>query len=139
MIEISYDFVEERAEGFDASSFTIWLKKVLSNYEIQKASLAYVFVSDDFLLDINKTHLNHDYYTDIITFNYNEENSLAGEMYISLDRIRENAVDFSKGDFLMELSRVMVHGVLHLLGYNDQTEEDERIIREQEDICLRLK
>lgn len=139
MIEISYDFVDVKAEGFNPSECSVWLKKVLENYNVSNVSLSYVFVSDEYLLGINQEHLGHDYYTDIITFNYNEEDSLSGEMFISLDRVRENAEEFSKGIFLTELSRVMVHGVLHLLGYNDHTEEEEKIIREQEDICLNLK
>jgi probable rRNA maturation factor len=82
----------------------------------------FVFVDDDYLLEMNKSHLGHDYYTDIITFNMNEENSLCGEMYISVDRVKENADEFSKGDFMLELSRVMVHGALHLLGYDDHSD-----------------
>lgn len=139
MVEISYDFIDVKAEGFDSSVFNAWLEKALAHYRVSNASLSYVFVSDNFLLDINQKHLGHDYFTDIITFNYNEENSLAGEMYISLDRVRENAVEFSGGVFLTELSRVMIHGVLHLLGYDDHAEEDEKIIREQEEICLGFK
>ncbi len=139
MHNFSYEFLGVKIEGFVPSEFTIWLKKVMLHYEAIDSSLLFIFVDDDYLLDINKSHLGHDYYTDIITFNMNEENSLCGEMYISVDRVRENADEFSRGDFMLELSRVMVHGVLHLLGYDDHTDEDAETIHEQEDICLMLK
>lgn len=139
MHNFSYEFLGVKIEGFVPSEFTIWLKKVMLHYEVIDSSLLFIFVDDDYLLDINKSHLGHDYYTDIITFNMNEENSLCGEMYISVDRVRENADEFSRGDFMLELSRVMVHGVLHLLGYDDHTDEDAETIHEQEDICLMLK
>lgn len=139
MVNFSYEFHGVNVEGFVPSDYTIWLTKVLKRYNISNASLMFVFVDDEYLLEMNKSHLNHDYYTDIITFNMNEENSLCGEMYISVDRVRDNAVEFSNGDFILELSRVMVHGVLHLLGYDDHSESDEVVIREQEDLCLMLK
>lgn len=139
MVNVSYHFVDVTLEDFNPENYSLWLKKVLSTYKVDDATLEYVFVTDDYLLEMNKRHLNHNYYTDIITFNYNEGNSLSGEMYLSVDRIRENALEFSEGDFSNELSRVMVHGVLHLLGYDDKTEEDELKIREQENICLSLK
>lgn len=139
MVNVSYHFVDVALEDFNPENYSLWLKKVLKFYKVDIATLEYVFVTDDYLLEINKQHLNHNDYTDIITFNYNEGNSLWGEMYLSIDRIKENAIEFSGGDFSKELSRVMVHGVLHLLGYNDKTEEEELIIREQENICLSLK
>lgn len=139
MHSFSYDFHDVEVEGFVPSEFTIWLNRVMKHYKISNASLMFVFVNDEYLLKMNRSHLNHDYYTDIITFNMNEENSLCGEMYISVDRVRENAIEFSNGNFILELSRVMVHGALHLLGYDDHSESDEKIIREQEEICLMLK
>ncbi|MBL7899540.1 MAG: rRNA maturation RNase YbeY [Crocinitomicaceae bacterium] len=111
----------------------------MSHYGVKSARLEYVFVNDDFLLDMNKAHLQHDYYTDIITFNYNEENSLCGEMYISLDRVIENADKFCGGDFWSELSRVMIHGVLHLVGLNDKSKSEENEMRAAEEFCLSLK
>jgi len=139
MHNFSYEFQGVKAEGFVPSACTIWLKKVMQHYDVSESSLMFVFVDDEYLLEINKAHLNHDYYTDIITFNMNEGNSLCGEMYISLDRVKDNAGEYSNGDFNSELSRVMVHGVLHLLGYDDHTDKDEKVIREQEEICLMLK
>lgn len=139
MHNFSYEFLGVSVEGFNPSEFTVWLKKVMKHYAVKNVSLMFVFVDDEYLLEMNKARLGHDYYTDIITFNMNEENSLTGEMYISVDRVRDNSEEFANGDFWLELSRVMVHGALHLLGYDDHTEEDERMMRKQEDICLMLK
>lgn len=139
MVNVSYDFLNVKVDGFDPKNYTSWIKKVLLRHGISSARLGYVFVSDEYLLKMNQDHLNHDFYTDIITFNYNEENSLSGEMYISVDRVRDNADEFSGGDFERELSRVIIHGVLHLVGFDDQTDEDELRIREEEEACLSLK
>src|SRR3989344_3291603 len=100
MVNVSYNFLDVEVEGFVPENFTAWLERVATNYDIYDAELTYVFVSDMYLLEMNKTYLNHDYYTDIITFNNNEENSLFGEMYISVDRVKENAIEFEGGDFI---------------------------------------
>lgn len=139
MVNVSYNFLDVEIEGFVPEDFTTWLERVAANYNVNNVELTYVFVSDKYLLEMNKTYLNHDYYTDIITFNNNEENSLLGEMYISIDRVKENAVEFADGNFIKELSRVMVHGFLHLMGFDDHSDEDEKVIRQQEEICLKLK
>jgi probable rRNA maturation factor len=139
MVNVSYDFLEVKLDGFDSKKCTLWIKKVLSRHKVSNANLGYVFVSDEYLLKMNQEHLSHDFYTDIITFNYNEKDSLGGEMYISLDRVRDNANEFSGGDFDRELFRVIIHGVLHLIGFDDQTDEDELKIREEEEVCLSLK
>ncbi len=89
--------------------------------------ITYYFVSDDELLEINKSHLNHDYYTDIITFDYSTNKKLEGEIYVSIDRVRENS-----NDFIKELIRVMSHGVLHMLGFKDKSDEDIREMRSME-------
>lgn len=139
MVSLTYSFLDVKLKGFKRREYTAWIKTVLGHYGVKNAHLEYVFVNDDFLLDMNKAHLKHDYYTDIITFNYNEENSLCGEMYISLDRVIENADRFCGGDFWGELSRVMIHGVLHLIGLNDKSKSEVNEMRDAEDFCLRLK
>ena len=98
--------------------------------------LSLIFCSDDFLLEINKTHLDHDYYTDILTFSYNEKKTINGDLFISLDRVRENA-ESNKVEFLNELSRVVIHGILHLCGYNDKTPEETSLMREKESYYLK--
>ena len=110
------------------------LKKHIENiFNTEKKSLKYlnvIFCSDRYLLKINKQYLHHDYYTDVITFDLSQnKKEITGEIYISVDRIRENAGDYNK-TFREELNRVIVHGLLHLCGYNDKTAKDlKRIIR----------
>lgn len=99
--------------------------------------LNFIFCSDEYLLAINKTYLKHDYFTDIITFNYNEGDTVSGDIYISTDRIAENAKE-RNFPLELELRRVMIHGILHLLGYDDKDPASRAIMRAQEDFCLTL-
>lgn len=94
--------------------------------------LTYIFCSDDFLLDINQRYLQHDTFTDIITFDYSQDDLISGDIFISTERVRENAAAFEV-DFKHELARVMIHGVLHLLGFDDHSEEDKKKMRAEED------
>ena len=112
-----------------------WILHTIDKEVNQLKSLNIIFCDDEFLLKINQEYLNHDYYTDIITFDYNSE-EIEGELYISIDRVRENANDL-KVDFEQELHRVIIHGVLHLCGYGDKTEEEKKIIRCKEDSYLK--
>jgi metalloprotein, YbeY/UPF0054 family len=114
-----------------------WFTEVckLENKELAEVNL--IFMSDDDLLEMNRTHLDHDYYTDIITFDYCENDLILGDLFISVDRVRENAEDFNVS-FGEELKRVCVHGVLHLCGYGDKSEEDERLMRSKENEMLDL-
>ena len=98
--------------------------------------LDYVFCSDEYLLSINRSFLQHDYYTDIITFNLSEASSVEGEVYISIDRVRENASEH-RVSFRRELLRVMFHGVLHLCGYGDKKKREITIMRDKEEYYLR--
>jgi rRNA maturation RNase YbeY len=114
-----------------------WIEEAIENEGFSLARIDFVFCSDAFLLDINIRHLGHDFYTDIITFPLNEDPLLA-EIYISIDRVQENAAKL-KVTFDEELHRVMIHGVLHLCGYDDHEEEDVRIMRKKEEAYLRLR
>lgn len=96
----------------------------------------FIFCSDEYLLEINKKYLNHDFFTDIITFNFNKKDSIAGDLYISIDRVKENAIEFST-EFITELKRVIIHGVLHLLGHDDYLPELKNIIHKMEDDALK--
>lgn len=97
--------------------------------------ISIVFCSDDYLLEVNKSHLNHDYYTDIITFDYSEGDELSGDLMLSIDRIKDNALTH-KQLFFNELIRVIIHGHLHLIGYKDKTKEEALIMRNQEDLWI---
>jgi rRNA maturation RNase YbeY len=109
----------------------------LIDMENKKAgNISFIFCSDDFLLDMNKKHLSHDYYTDVITFDYTENRIVSGDIFISIERVKENADKFGVS-FVQELSRVMFHGVLHICGYGDKSEDEERIMREKENYYLK--
>lgn len=115
-----------------------WIASVIRTHTHSLNEISYIFCSDDHLLEINKLHLNHDYYTDIITFDHSEEDGLIeADIFISVDRVKENAT-VNTVSFEQEISRVMIHGVLHLLGFGDKTEEEKKLMREKEDACLSL-
>lgn len=111
-----------------------WLTSEIENLGFVVGNINYIFCSDDYLLEMNRKHLEHDYYTDIITFNYCEEKEIAGDMYISLDRIKENSVLLGTGD--SEIYRVIIHGVLHLCGFEDDTDDETETMRRKEDEAL---
>lgn len=119
------------------SKISDWIKKVVKREDGSLNSLNVIFCSDHYLLEINRDFLNHDYLTDIITFDYSEGRKLSGEIYISIDRVRDNAGGLNL-PFEIELRRVIIHGVLHLLGYKDKTASQKKIIRMKEDECLKL-
>jgi probable rRNA maturation factor len=115
-----------------------WITLTIEKKKRKTGELNFIFCSDDYLLNINKQYLNHDTYTDIITFDYSKEDTklpVSGDIYISIDRIKENAGKFSK-TFENELQRVIIHGVLHLLGYKDKTKIAKAEMTKQEDVCL---
>lgn len=112
-----------------------WLKAVAAEENRRIADISIIFCSDDYLLDINKKYLGHDYYTDIITFDYCESDKLSGDLFISIDTVRNNAEYYSV-NFDDELDRVIVHGLLHLVGYDDHTEEQTAQMRSMENHYL---
>src|SRR5687767_7371162 len=116
-----YFFKADVAFRFQGKSkISDWIKKVVKREGGRLANLNIVFCSDAYLLNINRDYLKHDYLTDIITFDYSEGKKLSGEIYISIDRVRENAKGLNL-TFEIELKRVIIHGILHLLGFNDKT------------------
>ena len=112
-----------------------WLKFVAESEAKRLGDISVIFCSDNFILDINIKYLQHDYYTDIITFDYCEGNRLSGDLFISIDSVRENA-SFYRVEFADELNRVIVHGLLHLIGYDDHSPEDIAVMREKENYYL---
>lgn len=139
MDEIDFNFVDISIPDFNPEFFVLWINEITKSYEMSIGSLNFIFCSDDYLLDMNKQYLNHDYFTDIITFNYNEENSLSGDVFVSYDRVIDNAVGFGNQNIHDELCRVMAHGVLHLVGFDDKTTEERTVMRENENRCLLLR
>ena len=115
-----------------------WLK-IVAGSEIRKiGDINVIFCSDNYILDVNMKYLQHDYFTDIITFDYCEGKVLSGDLFISVDCVRENSIEFGT-DFEEELHRVIVHGVLHLIGYDDHTEEDKKVMRQKENYYLQMR
>ncbi|MFD2698146.1 rRNA maturation RNase YbeY [Mesonia sediminis] len=108
-----------------------WINQIILSEKHRLGEINYVFCDDDFLLKINQDYLNHDTYTDIITFDYRVGRELFSDIYISTDRVKENAEKFGVS-FENELNRVMAHGILHLCGYGDATDAEKRIMREKE-------
>lgn len=138
MASINYFSQKPRFKLKNSVKTSSWIKKTVKSEGASLISLNYIFCTDEYLREINIQFLNHKTYTDIITFNYNpSEGEIEGEIYISIDRVRENAKIY-KTDFTAELNRVMIHGVLHLLGYNDKTKSQKRSMREKEDSYLSL-
>jgi len=127
-------------EDFDKFSFkqykkTKWLKNCIYKYNKRVGDISFIFCSDSYILDINKKYLKHDYYTDIITFDNCVNNIINGDIYISIDTVKNNSKEY-KTAFFEELNRVMVHGVLHLIGFNDTTETEQIEMTKQENKCL---
>lgn len=114
-----------------------WLKEVILKEGKRVGDVSFIFCTDEYLLDVNKKFLDHDYYTDVITFDYVEGNIISGDIFISLDRVSENATGLSIS-FNDELNRIMVHGILHLLGYKDKSDNEKILMTEREDFFLKL-
>ena len=114
-----------------------WLSEVIISERKDEGEINYVFCDDDYLLEINQQYLDHDTLTDIISFDYSIGNELHGDIFISIERVRENATDFNVS-FEEELKRVLVHGILHYCGYKDKTAEDEKTMRLKEDEKIKM-
>lgn len=127
--DIDYIWDEEEATAN-------WIHTIITLEEEELRHLNIIWCTDEYLLGINKEHLDHDYYTDIITFHYDDD-VIDGELYISIDRVKENA-EVLEIPFKNELLRVVIHGVLHLCGYGDKTEEEINVMRSKEEACLFL-
>lgn len=115
-----------------------WLKTVAESEIRRLGNVNIIFCSDPYILDVNLKYLGHDYFTDIITFDYCEGKLLSGDLFISIDSVRENSI-FYNTEFEQELNRVIVHGILHLIGYDDHTESDIATMRAKEDYYLQLR
>ena len=112
-----------------------WINRAVKENNKQLGLISIIFFSDNYLLKINQDYLNHDYFTDIITFDYCEGNSVSGDLFISIDMIRANAEKFGV-EFIDELHRVIIHGMMHLVGFKDKTDEEAQVMRTQENYWL---
>jgi rRNA maturation RNase YbeY len=135
-IQFFYDDVGFRLKGI--RSIKLWIESTIKAEGKQLANISVIFCTDAILLQINTNYLHHKTLTDIITFDFTEENTLDGEIYISIERVKENAMKFHTS-FDLELNRVLIHGVLHLIGYSDKTSAQKRVMRKKENQYLSLR
>lgn len=128
------------AEGIELPSIqkqkiNRWIKETAAEYSKKTGEIAYVFCTDERILEVNKQFLNHDFYTDIITFDYSEGSLISGDIFISLETVRSNALEFGV-TFEMELQRILIHGILHLCGQDDKTPESRLEMTRKENLAL---
>ena len=139
---IHYNMISYQSDGvkmpeFNHRSTTAWIKAVAATYGRRVGEIGYMFVSDEKILEVNNQYLGHDYYTDIITFDYDEGDVIYGDIVISLDTVRSNAEQFGKA-YDDELHRVIIHGILHLCGINDKGPGEREIMEANEDKALAM-
>lgn len=132
---INYFFEDTNFKFNKRRATSKWLKSAIALENKKLGDVSIIYCSDDYLLEINKQYLSHDYYTDVITFNYCEGDLISGDIFISVDTIKANAEEYG-ASFENELCRVMVHGILHLIGYDDDCESNQLIMRQKEDFYL---
>ncbi len=133
MLEFNYELEFELGEE---AVYERWIKSIISEYGFELGDVSYIFCDDAYLLNINQQYLNHDDLTDIISFDYTDNKRISGDIFISIERVKENSQLFAV-DFNEELLRVMAHGILHFIGFNDKTENDSIEMRKNEEICIK--
>lgn len=135
---ITYNAEDVKLPTIKKRETTRWIKKVAATYGRKVGEIGYMFVNDEKILEVNNEYLGHDYYTDVITFDYCEGDNLNGDIVISLDTVRTNAEKFGK-TYEEELYRVIIHGILHLCGINDKGPGEREIMEENENKALALR
>jgi rRNA maturation RNase YbeY len=128
---------EVKMPAIDKSKVKSWIKAVAESYGRKTGDVSYVFCNDERILQVNNQYLQHDYYTDIITFDYSTITTISGDIFISLDTVKSNSEAF-KTDYSTELHRIIIHGILHLCGNDDKTPELRALMTEKENVALRL-
>ena len=134
MIHFFYENTEEKTE----ESIKTWIEKIITSEGKKLGEINYIFCDDEYLLHINQVFLQHDYYTDIITFDNVRGKTVSGEIFVSLQRIKDNASLISK-NYEEQKKRVIAHGILHLCGYKDKTDEQQKEMRAKEDYYLAIE
>jgi len=119
------------------TDYTDWINRVIVSEGFAVGQIDYIFCSDDYLVQLNEEYLNHDTFTDIITFDYTNGETISGDIFISTERVEDNAKKFDV-EFSNELKRVMSHGVLHLVGFGDKSEEERKVMREKEEEKIKM-
>lgn len=134
---IAYYAEEVKLPAIKKRETTAWIKEVAATYGMKTGDIAYIFCSDEKILEVNKQYLQHDYYTDIITFDYTEKDVISGDIFISLDTVKSNSLQFGT-DYTEELYRIIIHGILHLCGINDKGPGEREIMTEKENEALAI-
>lgn len=137
MSRINFFYEEIPEFRIDNRTVKIIIRKIIEDCNYKTGEINIIFSNDNYIVEINKKYLNHDYYTDIITFNYCEKAIISGDLFISCERVKENSLLFSV-EFKNEINRVLFHGILHLVGFNDGSEEEKKIMRTRENYYLDL-
>ena len=135
---ISYQTDGTKMPDIKKRETSAWIKKIAATYGKKCGDIAYIFCNDEKILEVNKEYLQHDYYTDIITFDYSEADSISGDLFISLDTVRSNSEQLGVG-YEQELHRVIIHGILHLCGINDKGEGEREIMEAAENKALSMR
>ena len=135
---ISYTTCQTHMPDIKKRATNEWIKSVAALYHFKIGEIAYIFCNDEKILDVNKQYLQHDFYTDIITFDYDEGDTINGDLVISLDTVKSNSEMFGK-EYEEELFRVIIHGILHLCGINDKAPGEREIMEKAEDKALQCR
>lgn len=134
---IAYYAEEVKLPAIKKKAVGDWIRKVASLYGKKTGDISYIFCSDEKILEVNKQYLQHDYYTDIISFDYTEGTKISGDLFISLDTVKSNSENFGT-DYTEELHRIIIHGILHLCGINDKGPGEREIMTQKENEALAL-
>ncbi len=132
---ITYQTDGVKMPTFSKRRINVWIREVAKKYNFKVGEIAYIFCSDEKILEINQEYLEHDYYTDIITFDYTEKKVISGDIFISLDTVKSNSEQFET-DYETELYRILIHGILHLTGQKDKSPKDRAEMTKKEDEAL---
>lgn len=135
---ISYQTINVKMPAIRRRDTSAWVRAVAASYGKRVGDIAYIFCDDEKILEVNRQYLQHDYYTDIITFDYTEDDRISGDLFISLDTVRSNA-EQQGADYDTELHRVIIHGILHLVGINDKAPGEREIMEAAEDKALAMR
>ncbi len=136
-MEITFQSEGVEHPQIDEAKITSWIKSIAKKYNKETGEISYLFCDDEKILEVNKEYLKHDFYTDIITFDYSEGNIISGDIIISLQTVESNSQMY-KTNFTEELHRVIIHGILHLSGLDDSSEEEEKAMRDAENNALEM-
>lgn len=136
-MNIEYHILNIELEIKEKILLTQWIESIIKEHGRIPSKINIIFCSDEYMLNLNREHLNHDYFTDIITFSYNDKNIISGDIFISIERVNENSGIY-KVSVNEELKRVIIHGILHLIGFEDSTKEEKNQMRNMENFALYL-